>query len=740
MSKTMGFVVALGLLLAGAVPTAAQSSDAVELFDYEVQRGDTCIGIARRVYGQRNAYKLIHEHNRDLGPLPHRLKPGQILRLPRPGSGERGADAHLTGKNGPVRFREPAREAWDAATEGMELFRAWRVNARKRAFAELTFRDASKLYMRQNTIVIIYGASSRRARRVATEAQLEHGTLRTRLAELDGAPRLRVKTPSSESELGAGSALVSVDDAGMSRIANHRGDAVAVRSRDEEAAAKRKRKRRRRRKVDVAVGMGTRVERGKEPEAPRPLPAAPAWSAGDGRFVGWSGVGGTIRAAWSPVDKAVSYRLEIAKDPDAASVIGAVTASATGFEAHGLPAGTYYVRIASIDGDGLEGAPSEPLELQVVELKLAAPDGSEVVAATAAPVENEDEAGPDLAAAPTLVPLAIGTRVMAPAETRCAAGQGEASAELVLVTAGRQSVRCIDDAGRALAPAELLVAGLRAQLETGGAELQRLPREVETVVSIALSSDAALPGAYRVRGPEGVAIGEVHSGPHGALRVAVRPGPEVAERFDLQVLPHSPEIDVVLATVSVAVEPRAEPVVEAPLPLTPGPPPIELGFFAGAAHFDDDLALGANAEPSWQLSSSAVLGARAAYRARPRLAVEGELALAPTRWVRGADDDPTHVVSWRAHLRVPLLAPTRSTRPFAVAGVGGATVLARPDGAAGRDSELAGHWGVGLEHGLLSKTALRLDFRHLVTDARGSARFAHVFEAHVGFVWRLGSP
>ena len=41
------------------------------------------------------------------------------------------------------------------------LFRQWRVRSQQRASAEVTFRDGSSIQMRENTLVIIYGPSSR---------------------------------------------------------------------------------------------------------------------------------------------------------------------------------------------------------------------------------------------------------------------------------------------------------------------------------------------------------------------------------------------------------------------------------------------------------------------------------------------------------------------------------------------------------------------------------------------------
>ena len=64
----------------GPTPLAAQAGDGV--VDYTVQSGDTCASIARRVFGEGSAYDRIHDLNPQLGPAPHSLQPGSVLRLP----------------------------------------------------------------------------------------------------------------------------------------------------------------------------------------------------------------------------------------------------------------------------------------------------------------------------------------------------------------------------------------------------------------------------------------------------------------------------------------------------------------------------------------------------------------------------------------------------------------------------------------------------------------------------------
>lgn len=49
---------------------------------YTVQKGDTLSAIARRQYGDANAYPRIFEANRPMLEHPDRIYPGQVLRIP----------------------------------------------------------------------------------------------------------------------------------------------------------------------------------------------------------------------------------------------------------------------------------------------------------------------------------------------------------------------------------------------------------------------------------------------------------------------------------------------------------------------------------------------------------------------------------------------------------------------------------------------------------------------------------
>ena len=61
---------------------ASTTAKAAEVFEtYEVKSGDSLSKIAKRVYGDANAWKEIFEANRDILKDPNQIFPGQKLKI-----------------------------------------------------------------------------------------------------------------------------------------------------------------------------------------------------------------------------------------------------------------------------------------------------------------------------------------------------------------------------------------------------------------------------------------------------------------------------------------------------------------------------------------------------------------------------------------------------------------------------------------------------------------------------------
>lgn len=399
---------------------------------YVVVDGDTCLGIAYRELGDATKLEALHAANPQLGALPHKLVAGQILNLP---GGQAAADAHLRSLRGRVEVLPAGTEAWTSGAIGQDLFRTWRVGTRARATAKVEFIDLTTIDMREDTVVMIFGSTSGTASTL--RSQLDRGVLRTRLAALD--KKIVVDTPAGKAELGTGSALIDVDAAKETRLANHGGKPARLSNA--------------RGKVDLPAGYGSRVVVDKPPAPPIKLLPAPRWDSAGELALAWEGDPITLRGHWNAVPGAVKYRVEIARStsPLEVETLVEVPANVTRLEATGLPAANYLVSVASVDRDGLEGAPSTPLLIQAGEVprpraqtgaRFEPPLGLRCARGTAPPAVDP--------APPVTLVREPGTELV---RMTCTAGTGHSTLELAM------------PAPRIEAPKRQLVRGQLATIE-----------------------------------------------------------------------------------------------------------------------------------------------------------------------------------------------------------------------------------------------------------------------------------
>ena len=202
-----------------AVATISSRAGAEETFTYRVQAGDTCAGIALRVYGDEKRIDLIHDSNADLGPPPHALAPGRVLVLPKLKTPERGGpDARVSRIRNRVEVQVP--EPRPAKLED-PLVRGNRVGTEVASGADVTFRDETQVRLGERTLVVILGDRRSNAAVVSSaETMLVSGELRARLGALSGrgAPT-RVETKGAAVAMTNGEAKVSVDPAEATRLA-----------------------------------------------------------------------------------------------------------------------------------------------------------------------------------------------------------------------------------------------------------------------------------------------------------------------------------------------------------------------------------------------------------------------------------------------------------------------------------------------------------------------------------------
>lgn len=323
-----------------------------------VQPNDTCDGIARKVWGDPKRISELHQWN-ELGPLPHHLVPGQVLRLTAPPPAPPSPDATLTFLRPAVRTRRAVE--WTPATLGQGLFRLDEVNTLRKAGAALRFRDESTLVMDENALLVILGEAP--VGKAPSGLSLVDGELRLALASIRK-KALEVKTPAaSVAAEGGASGVVAVDGAQTSRLSLFDGAAVV------DASGTR---------VAVAQNSGTRVRRGLPPEPVLPLPEQPVLAASLPRVVLWRGPATSLSLRWAPSARAVRYRVQVARDDQFIDRLDDQFVEATEARVAVLELEPLKVRVIAYDERGLQSRPSTTATVDFV-LVGAGPDDAGLV-------------------------------------------------------------------------------------------------------------------------------------------------------------------------------------------------------------------------------------------------------------------------------------------------------------------------------------------------------------------------
>ncbi len=359
------------LAVSGAFAARAQSPEP-EVRTYVVQPGDSVWSIAAEFYGSGDKYAIIYQYNEFVAKPPFLLKPGQLLNLPILGLGP---EAQLDWLLRDVKAKPPRALDWLEARERMNLWRLYRVATGDESAAHIVFEDMTELRLRENALLVIYGASAsaaRTARRDKIEVMLEEGTIQGGLATLDegvaGQQPMVIRTPSGQVDLLAKLAQVQAEIT-ASIVSVYDGNATVK----AQGAA-----------VDVQGGQGTVVKKGKRPEQARALPEAPSWVEPQPALVAvLAGQTGNWDAAWKPAERAETYRVELGTDASFKQVLfdAEIGAGVTRLRLADLKPGRYAVRVSTRDADKLESRPGAARLLEVVTMQplralTTGPDGA----------------------------------------------------------------------------------------------------------------------------------------------------------------------------------------------------------------------------------------------------------------------------------------------------------------------------------------------------------------------------
>ncbi len=620
------------------------------------------------------------------------LSTGTLLATQGRAAAHDGPDAQISHTHNEVRSQPAPSTQWHDAELGEALYKKGRVNTGDEATAAILLRDDSTIALRAKTLLIVYGHHALRNKKIiAMDAELERGTLRARLGELEGERKAGVKMPGGEAKLAGGNNLIKVDDEGTGRVANHGDGQTSVVG---NKGGNRKLKK----------GMGVKVKKNKPVEKPILLPPTPSWTPGTTVFLTAPGRRSTIRGTWGTIPKAETYFVEVASDPVGLDVLSAVEVpkQVDNFEVHGLPVGRYHVTVAAVDDDQFESIPSEVYSVRLVEVGFEGAGGTQ-------PLWSEDNLTP----VPTVLP---GTVVTLPEGVRCASSaDAPLESSVTLMNPGTADLRCETDAGETVEgfPIEVVDLGVgMAVPDDAKADALMVTRGRQVTREIQIDADIPLPDQIFLDTPEGVRVDSIESLGEGRWSVTL---------FAEEGSPANADIGVsfvgedggaapgtTFTTVSLTV---SDPEEAAPEPLEPERHMFELGIGGGLFLASDRHALFrpavADQQPLRRPSPEVLI--RAGYYPIRWVGVEIAGRYAAARTVDGG-----FAPLWSARVQLVGQLPSRVT-PYINAGIE-AIGISSSDDVLGRDTDYALVVGGGLKAYVTRRVALRLGAGAVIAD------------------------
>jgi hypothetical protein len=445
------------------------------------------------------------------------------------------------------------------------------------------------------------------------------------------------------------------------------------------------------------------------PPAPRKLLEAPVFTVRpQGALSAFIGEGVNVVVGWRPVGEAARYRVTLTNL--ASNSATDIETASVRFEKPGIAPGRYQLTVTAIDASGMEGALSEALPLNVMEVRATPP-------------------GADKPLPPTRGAYAIGTRFSVPA-MHCEVSSAPIDDLLVLpenelqiTQPGIATLRCAGIPGYlekqlVIAPITLAVASASVQ------------RGATSVVHVTFASVASIGPRIDVQAFGDITVGEPARTDFG-LDVAVS-APVAAKTGGLIVQAGKLE----LGRIELAL-------TDAPRP--PPPPPREplhwqaldlggqIGAFFPPTGVMSATTIGRPTSAGDVVTAGPLAGARLGFFPIARVGLEGEISMIVGGY--GDESGVSQILAMRVQLAVRAVEAGR----FGLRLIGGAGtwMTLRNHGTSQRATEAEVHMGAAVTVEMSPKLWLRFQLTDLVTAARDDG-YAHVIETQLGIFTRFG--
>jgi len=295
------------------------------------------------------------------------------------------ADATLSDRKGDVEKRKPAETLWSNAPLQAILNESDRVRTLSRSYAEITFQDASRIRLNENSQAVIQSMRvDLLEKKRETSVSLVKGDAFAFLKTNQTKRKFDLEIPGVETKVNSNNFWVQKDEQ-LTKIANYEGE-IEVSS---QGAT-----------VVIGENQGSLVAANQKPTQPKVLLAAPVLMSPANNAALYTN---QIILNWTRVPGAVGYWVELASDPSFQKIVLSEKNITSNQLKHTFDAsGVYYWRVAAFDADGLPGPGSAAGFFNVQfsgkapYLLVTAPKEQEIFKNRSIPVRGKTEANVQL--------------------------------------------------------------------------------------------------------------------------------------------------------------------------------------------------------------------------------------------------------------------------------------------------------------------------------------------------------
>ena len=316
-----------------AVPAFAQQPEEVEVVLYHMREGDSLYALAERHFRRIEDYTVVQRMNRIRNP--RRIAIGRTVRIPKHLLRHEPVAARIISFRGNVQLRRAGRLM--AVAPGMAVREGDELATGANSFVSMGLPDRSAVALPSQSKVTV-----RRLRKMSLTGaverlfSVEQGRAKAVVSPLGEADEFRISTPISVSAVRGTEFRVRYDAAAERAATETLSGEVTMSGAGETSR-------------DLPAGFGA-VAAGAELSAPVSLLPPPRLA-----FPGEIQDDRELVFELEPLAGAEAYHVQVAQDAGFLDVVAEATSQATEVRLPPVDDGTWFVRVAAIDGRGLEG-------------------------------------------------------------------------------------------------------------------------------------------------------------------------------------------------------------------------------------------------------------------------------------------------------------------------------------------------------------------------------------------------